>query len=91
MVDNIFLCKVDMHIQSELYQATRRLYQLHWCHQEDKGAYIEKGQDETMKENTYMYFFHYFILYVHIYAQNLGFLIVHIQLMSASWAVHTLG
>ena len=75
MVDKIFLCKVDMRIQSELYQATRKLYQLHWCHQEDKGAYIEKGQDETM----------------HIYAQNLGFLILHIQLMSGSWAVQTLG
>ena len=91
MVEKTFLCKVDMLIQSELYQATRKLYQLHWYHQEDKGACIEKGQDKIMKENTYMYFFHYFILYMLIYAQNLGFLIVHIQLMSGSWAVHTLG
>ena len=76
MADSIFLCKVDMHIQSELYQATRKLYQLHWYHQEKKGACIEKGQDAIMKENTY--------------AENLGFLVVHIQLMSGSWAVHTL-
>ena len=40
MADSIFLCKVDMHIQSELYQATRKLNQLHWYHQEDKGACI---------------------------------------------------
>ena len=32
-----------------------------------------------MKENKYMYFFHYFILYMLIYAQNLGFLSVPSQ------------